>query len=232
MPKNQTPVNSDSSVGDDPMQVNDPLHKPAGTIYPVHPLLQQRWSPRAFDDRLVPRDVLLSLFEASRWSASCFNEQPWNFIVATRDDPDRFAKLLSCLNDSNQAWAKRAPVLVLTVAHRYFEVNHSLNRHAWHDIGLAVQNLTLQSSASGLIVHQMAGILPEHAREVYHIPEDYDVVTAIAIGYQGTLDTLSEKHQQREVQPRVRRSLADILIGDRWGQRSALLDDPSSGGES
>lgn len=207
----------------------EPLQKPAEVTYPVHALIQQRWSPRAFDDRPVPREILLSLFEAARWSASCFNEQPWNFIVATRDQPEAFARLLSCLNESNQAWAKRAPVLALTVTHRYFEVNHSLNRHAWHDIGLAVQNLTLQASASGLVVHQMAGIMPDHAREVYRIPDDYDVVTAIAIGYQGTLDTLSEKHQQREVQPRMRRPLADILIGDHWGQRSTLLDDAASG---
>jgi nitroreductase len=203
----------------------DIVYKPAEAEYPIHPLLQHRWSPRAFADRPVPREVLLSLFEAARWSASCFNEQPWSFIVATSDQPEAFAKLLSCLNESNQAWAKRAPVLALTVTHRFFEVNHSLNRHAWHDIGLAVQNLTLQATASGLIVHQMAGILADHAREVYGIPEDYDVVTAIAIGYQGTLEVLSEKHQTREIQHRTRRPLSQILIGDQWGHTSPLVEE-------
>jgi nitroreductase len=202
----------------------DIVYKPAEAEYPIHPLLQHRWSPRAFADQPVSRETLLSLFEAARWSASCFNEQPWNFIVATRDQTEAFAKLLSCLNESNQAWAKRAPVLVLTVTHRLFEVNQSLNRHAWHDIGLAVQNLTLQATASGLIVHQMAGILPDHAREVYGIPEDYDVVTAIAIGYQGTLEVLSEKHQTREIQQRTRRPLSDILVGDQWGRANVLVD--------
>src|SRR5580704_19503528 len=91
------------------------MEKPAQTAYPIEELLRRRWSPRAFAERLVEPDKVLRMFEAARWSASCFNEQPWSFIVATRDDAAEFARLLSCLVEGNQAWASHAPVLMVSV---------------------------------------------------------------------------------------------------------------------
>ena len=104
--------------------------KRARTDHPIHTLLAERWSPYAFADRPVSREDLLSLFEAARWAASSYNEQPWSYLVATRDDPNGFALLLSCLVEGNQAWAKAAPVLALGCTRLTFVRNGQPNAAA------------------------------------------------------------------------------------------------------
>ncbi len=192
------------------------MSKQAETRYPIHELLASRWSPRAFADRTVAPETLGALFEAARWAASCFNEQPWRFIVATREQPNEFERLLGCLVEPNQAWAKAAPVLVLGVVKKTFAHNGKPNAHARHDLGLATGGLTVQASALELYVHAMAGILPEEARSRYQIPEDYDVVTAFAIGYLGDPDSLPGAASQQERAPRERRTLATQVFADTW----------------
>src|SRR5438270_3416151 len=146
------------------------MHKAAVTDHPVHELIRNRWSPRAFSDKPVEPAVLASLFEAARWAASSYNEQPWTYFVATREQPADFERLLSCLIEANQAWAKAAPVLALGVVRLTFARNGKENAVAVHDLGLASGNLSTEATARGLSVHQMAGILPDKAREVYQIP--------------------------------------------------------------
>ena len=162
------------------------MEKLADTTYPIEPLLKQRWSPRAFADRPVEVDKLLSLWEAARWSASCTNQQPWYFIVATKADQTEYARLLSCLRDNNQAWASQAPVLMVSVAKLTFDMNGQANRYAFHDVGLAAANLIVQATALGLYVHQMAGFYPDKVRELYSVPEGFEPVAGIALGYPGT----------------------------------------------
>src|SRR4051812_34167210 len=117
------------------------MEKLAPADFPIHDLLKRRWSPRAFADRPVEPEKLRSLFEAARWAPSSFNEQPWAFIVATKDKPDEFAKLLECLVEFNRSWAQAAPVVMLTVAHQNFNKNNQPNRHAFHDVGQAIAQL-------------------------------------------------------------------------------------------
>ena len=154
--------------------------KKASTEYPIHKLLAERWSPYGFDDRPVALADLRSLFEAARWAASSYNEQPWSFLVATKDNPEEFERLLSCLVEGNQGWAKVAPVLALGVTSLRFSRNNKDNRAAVHDLGLAAGNLVVEATARGLCVHQMIGILPDKAREVYQIPEHCEAWTALA----------------------------------------------------
>ena len=135
----------------------------ASTDHPVHEFISKRWSPYSFVDRPVETDDLLSLFEAARWAPSSYNEQPWHYIVATKDSPKAFERLLSCLVEGNQIWAKSAPVLALGIAKLNFDYNNKPNRAAIHDLGLAAGNLLFEATARGLYVHQMIGILPERA---------------------------------------------------------------------
>jgi nitroreductase len=193
------------------------FEKPAANDFPIHELLRARWSPRAFADRSVEPDQLRSLFEAARWAPSSFNEQPWAFLVARREQTDEFARLLGCLVEGNQAWAKFAPVLLLTLAHRCFEKNQQENRHAFYDVGQAVGNLSVQATALGLVLHQMAGILPDKARTEFHLPESWDVVTGIALGYPGDPAILPEALRQRELAPRSRKPLSSFVFTGRWG---------------
>jgi len=198
------------------------MEKLADTTYPIEPILQQRWSPRAFADRPVEPAQLLRLWEAARWSASCANQQPWYFLVATKEDAGEYARLLSCLRENNQQWAAQAPVLMVSVAKLSFDMNGQPNRYAFHDVGLAVANLIVQATSLGLYVHQMAGFYPEKVRELYDVPEDFEPVAGIVLGYPGDPATLSEELYQREVAPRVRKPLETFVFQGVWGQTSPL----------
>jgi nitroreductase len=197
--------------------------KRASTDHPIHELLAQQWSPYAFADRPVPEDDLRSLFEAARWAASSYNEQPWSYIMATKGDPAGFGRLLSCLVEANQVWAQTAPVLALGCTRLNFARNGQPNAAAQHDLGLASASLTLEATARGLFIHQMIGILPDRARELYHIPEDVRPLTGLAIGYLGNPASLPEKYRERDLAPRVRKPLTEFVFGDGWGTASALV---------
>lgn len=199
------------------------MHKPAHNDHPILDLLQARWSPYAFAETPVEPGKLLSLLEAARWSASCFNDQPWFFIVATHDEPENFDKIVGCLNDSARRWAPQAPVLMLTVARETFAVDGSPNQLAQYDLGQAVATMTVQATSLGLLVHQVAGIYPDKAREVFAIPDGYRVMTAIAIGYYGDPDALHEKDQRKNAQPRERKPLDSFVFGGAWGESAKLV---------
>lgn len=197
--------------------------KKAATDYPIHELLAERWSPYGFAPKSVAESVIRSLFEAARWAASSYNEQPWSFIVATKEDPAEFARLLSCLVEPNQAWAKSAPVLALGVVNRRFSRNNKENRVAAHDLGLAAGNLVVEATARGLAVHQMGGILPDQARELYQIPEHSEAFTGIAIGYRADPSQLPEELKQRDLAPRQRKPLSQFVFTGKWGKPSPAV---------
>src|SRR4029077_16201530 len=148
------------------------MHKPAATDVALHELIRNRWSPRAFSEKPVPPEVLRSLFEAARWAPSNSNEPPWAYLVATKDDPENFAKMLGVLVEFNALWAKHAPALALSVAHLKTQREGKPNRVALHDVGSATAQLTFEANARGLQVHQMAGFDAEKARQTFAIPGD------------------------------------------------------------
>lgn len=200
------------------------MEKPAETAYPIHDLIARRWSPRAFDERPVEPEKLKSLFEAARWAPSSNNEQPWRFIVTSRQDaPAEHDRLLACLTERNRQWALRAPVLMLSVASLNFEDDGKLNRHAYHDTGMAVGNLLLQATALGLQVHQMAGFDVQKARETSLIPTGFDPVAMIALGYPGNPAVLPDHLREREMKPRERQPIGDFVFSIKWGQTSPLV---------
>jgi len=191
--------------------------------YPIHDLLRERWSPRAFSSRPVEPDKLRRLLEAARWAPSSFNEQPWHFLIASREDQENFERMLGVLWEGNRVWAAAAPLLMVTVARKQFARNAKPNRHAWHDVGQAISHLTFQAAAEGLFVHQMAGFDPEAARGLFDIPDDYEAVTAVAIGYPGDPAMLTDQLREMEVAPRKRRALADFVFEGKWGQTAPLV---------
>ena len=199
------------------------MEKQANADYPIHELIAKRWSPCGFADRPVSRDDLLSLFEAARWAPSSYNEQPWNYLVATKDQRDNFGRMLSCLVEPNRDWAQHAPVLVLTVAGLNFTRNGKPNTAAWHDIGLASASLSLEATARGLSIHQMIGILPDRAQEIYEILEGFQVVTGLAIGYAADPDTLEASIKQRDTAVRQRKRLSEFVFSDRWGTTADFI---------
>lgn len=193
------------------------MSKPAATDHPVHELFAARWSPYAFADRPVSREDLLSLFEAARWAPSSYNEQPWSYLVATRENAEEYHKLLSCLVEGNRAWAKTAPVLALGCTSLNFTLDGRPNAAAIHDLGLASANLVLEATARGLAVHQMIGILPDRARELYAVPAGVQPLTGLAIGYAGDPAALPENLRARDAARRPRKPLAAFVFGGKWG---------------
>jgi nitroreductase len=199
------------------------MEKLAQTDYPILDLLQRRWSPRAFSERLVEAEKLLSLFEAARWAPSSFNEQEWYFVLTTKQKPEEHARLLSCLTERNQEWASLAPVLMISVAKLHFDHTGKPNRHAFYDVGMAVGNLITQATALDLFVHQMAGFFKEKVAELYGIPDGFEPVAAIALGYAGELDRLPEQFRAPELAPRSRKLIQSFVFEGQWGQTSPLV---------
>ena len=193
------------------------MKKTAETRFPLHDLIAERWSPRAFADRPVEAQVVGSLLEAARWAPSAFNEQPWRFFVAHRAHADDHRRLSECLVEGN-AWAREAPLLVLTVANTSFTRNGKPNAHARHDVGLATMSLVLQAQAEGLVSHQMAGFDPQRARTSLGIPDGFEPVAMVAIGYPGDEDRLPEALREREAAPRGRHELEAMVFGAGWDQ--------------
>lgn len=199
------------------------MHNPAKTDYPVHDLIQNRWSPRAFSDNPVSPETLRSLFEAARWAPSSSNEQPWAFIVGTKDDLETHSKILSTLVEFNQGWAKHAPVLAIAVSQMEFARNKTPNRNAFYDTGAAVAHLTAEATSRGLFVHQMAGFDLQKAIEVFHIPKGWEPIAVFAIGYPGDPNALPDKLRERELAPRSRKPISEFVMSSDWGHPAKFL---------
>lgn len=199
------------------------MKNPAPTEFPIHELIRERWSPRAFSEKEVAPETLRSLFEAARWAPSSSNEQPWSFVVATRNDPENFEKALQPLVEFNVNWAKRAALLGFAVCELAFAKNKAPNRNAQYDTGAAMALLSMEATARGLFVHQMAGFDPDTAREVFGIPAGWDAIAAFAIGYPGDPASLPQPLRDREMAPRTRKSAHEFVMTGEWGKTAPFL---------
>lgn len=177
---------------------------------PIHPVLNERYSPRSFSERDISDAELELLLEAARWAPSSHNDQPWRFLV-TRRGQDGHEALLSALVPFNKAWVASAPVLMLNMVMRDFSYNREQNHHAWHDMGGAVVQLTAQATSMGIGVHQLAGLNTEDARTAFAIPTHLDIVSALALGFPGDPALLPENLMQRELVRSSRKPLSELV---------------------
>jgi nitroreductase len=187
-----------------------PLMRPATEVAGILPAIAGRWSPRAFDPRPLERDKVVRIFEAGRWAASSFNEQPWRFFLAGKSEAHR-AKLESLLVEAN-AWAKAAPILFVAATSTIFSKNGKSNPVAVHDLGLADAAISIQAMQEGVLVHGMAGFDAVRAKTELAMPADWHAIAMWAMGYPGSLHSLALPLQQRELEPRVRRPLSETIF--------------------
>jgi nitroreductase len=200
-------------------EMNELKHAPH--VEGVLPVMLHRWSPRAFSGREVAADDLKTIFEAVRWAASSFNEQPWRFLVGRRGD-ETYSKILDSLVPFNQMWAKSAAVLILGVAKTRFSHNGGPNRVALFDLGAASSYVTLQAAALGIHSHQMAGVDEAAARKTFAVPEEYVFGSAIALGYLGDPESLpNDQMKQQETSKRQRKELREF-VWDAWENPAKL----------
>ena len=196
-------------------QVNEV--KKAPHVDGVLPIFHERWSPRSFADREVSPATLAKLFEAARWAASSFNEQPWRFLVGVRGS-ETYNKIYASLGEFNQRWARTAPVLILDVALTQFSHNGTPNRVAFYDLGAAASYMTLEAASLGVATHQMAGFDPDKARQLLGIPAEYAIGAVIALGYQDEPEKLGDAGMiESEIAPRSRKPLMEIVF-EAWGK--------------
>jgi len=197
---------------------SDPI-KIAKADHPILPAIAARFSPYVFEARSVEKAKLLTCLEAARWAASSFNEQPWSFILALREDKAEFAKALACLGEPNQVWAKDAGALILTVISKTFSRNGTPNRVAEHDLGQAAANMAIQAAQEGLQIHQMAGVNLTSVRQGYAIPATHEPMTAIAVGYAADpAKAAGTDLGSRDAAARGRKPLSEWVFTGGWKQ--------------
>ena len=178
----------------------------------IHQLIRERYSSVIFSSKPVEDEKLELLFEAARWAPSSYNEQPWRFIVGVKNKNENYKKLYDCLVEANQHWAEFAPVLVLSVALKNSPVTGNPNRFAQYDTGMAVGNLLIQATFSGLVAHQMGGYNVSKLREFFNLNEEYELMAVMAIGYKGDATIFPEDLKERELKKRFRKPLDEILM--------------------
>jgi nitroreductase len=194
--------------------------KHADPIPGLNETILRRWSPRAFADRAISGSDMKKLFEAARWAASSFNEQPWRFIVGRKGDAT-YGKIFESLAAFNQAWASNAPILMLSVGKKTFTQNGNPNHYALHDTGAATANLGLQATALGFHTHSMGGFDRDKIRVAFQIPEDFEIGAVTAVGYLGNVDILPESLRAAETSARSRKPISEFVFSE-WNKAARL----------
>lgn len=185
--------------------------KIANTVYPVLEIIKNRWSARSFSDRAINSEQLRTLVEAASWAPSANNEQPWRFMVAKKDE-ELFGKLHGSLMGGNQPWVKNAAALVLVLAKDTFTNSGKPNAWASHDVGIATGYLLLQATELGIYCHPMAGYDKLKLFDLVTIPEGYTPQCIIAMGYLDEAEKLEEPYRTRELTPRSRKSVEELML--------------------
>ncbi len=179
-------------------------------------LIEKRWSPRAFSNQEIAKPILENIFLAASRAPSCFNEQPWRFIVGLKNQDTTWQRIFDSLGAPNKIWTENVPVLAVVVAKTTFTQNSKPNVHAWYDCGQAVAFMTSQATHEGLYMHQMAGFDTQKVVDSFDIPAEYQPIAVLAIGYEGNPATLPEKLQATEFNKKDRKPIAETVFSD-WG---------------
>jgi len=197
------------------------LSKEAPTTVAIHELIRQRWSPRAFAHTAIEPEILHRIFEAGRWAPSSSNLQPWLFIVGFSGD-ETYKAIYSTLVEFNQLWASTAPVLLLSIGKETNARGEPNGSHKY-DVGQAVAFMSLQAMDEGVYLHQMGGFDKGLASRLFEVPENYKVITAIALGYPGNPEVLRENLKRLEFAPRIRKPLNEFVFSGRFGEKANFI---------
>lgn len=192
------------------------IQKIRKTRYQVHPLILNRWSPRSMTGEAMSDEEIFSLFEAARWAPSAYNGQPWRFLYAKRETPswDIFFNLLV---DFNKQWCKNGAVLGLSISRKTFEKNEKpAPTHAF-DTGAAWENLCLEGTYRGYVVHGMQGFDYERARSELSIPDTYEVLAMFALGKRAPKSALPLALQEKEA-PSERKAIQEFVFEGKFPQ--------------
>lgn len=193
------------------MTLLDLASRHADTDAPLITPLVERWSPRAYDPAAeLSDDTVRTLLEAARWAPSANNVQPWRFIVARRGTA-AFSTIHDALMGFNQAWADSAAALVVNIA-EVADEGGAPRPWAKYDLGQAVAHMSVQAQHDGLHTHQMGGFDAARLAEAFGLRDGLEVVSITAVGKVGDASALPEPLREREVAPRSRKPLDQLVI--------------------
>lgn len=178
--------------------------------YPIHPLILNRWSPRAMSGEKISHEELMSLFEAARWAPSSYNNQPWRFLYANRETA-HWPKFFDLLIDFNKNWCIHAAVLGVILSEKIFEKTKKISITHSLDTGAAWENLALEGNSRNLVVHGMQGFDYEKAKKTLHVPDEFEVLAMFAVGKKAPKETLPEELQKKET-PSSRKKVSEIAF--------------------
>ena len=182
------------------------------TQFPVADIIKNRWSARSFSPKEISTEQLKTIIEAASWAPSANNAQPWEFIVAQKGTAS-FDKIHSCLMPGNQPWTKHAAAFIISVAKKHFEKEgNPLNPFAEHDLGLANATLLLQATTMGISGHVMAGFHQDQLKQLFNLNDLVKPMVVIALGYPDAAEKLEEPFKERELMPRSRKPVDEIII--------------------
>lgn len=180
-------------------------------------LISDRYSPMAFSEKVPSNKDMESIFSAAIHAPSAFNEQPWRFVYASKEDIGSYNDFFNCLVDANKIWAVNAPVLALSIAKKTLSLNGKANPYAMYDAGMAVGNILVQAMSLGIFIHQMGGYDKEMARTNLGIPDDFEPIAMMALGYQGDPSKLPAELQQRATKRSSRKNIEEVVYYGRFG---------------
>lgn len=181
-------------------------------------MISSRFSPMKFvAEQEITQHEWESIVEAGRWAPSAFNEQPWRFVWASRQEPEQFAKLISLLSEYNQEWACDAQILMVVIASEKLARNGKPNTHAWYDTGMSVAQMVVQALSYGIQAHQMGGFDSDKAREFLSIPEGYQPIAVVAFGYPDNLKNVLPQFKERAEADRTRKAVGDFCFQGSFG---------------
>lgn len=178
--------------------------------YAIHPLILNRWSPRAMTGEEISDQELMGFFEAAHWAPSSYNNQPWRFLYAKRNSPE-WTLFFNVMGEFNQSWTKNAAVLVVVISAKNFDHNNKPSRTHSFDAGAAWMGMALEAAGRGYVIHGMEGFDYEKAKRDLNVPDDYQVEAMVAIGKRAPISHLSPELQKRET-PSTRKPLTEIIM--------------------
>lgn len=149
-------------------------------------IFKERYSGREYDPkRQVPKEAVTAIIDAAHLSPSCYNEQPWHYIIADKkDQPDAYQKIFDTLVEFNQGWVENVPLLIVSVCSTKYRKNGKPDRHGPYDTGAATFAMMLEATHLGLMAHQMGGFDEKKLSKSFNIPEDYIPMAVMALGYE------------------------------------------------
>lgn len=155
-------------------------------------LVKKRYSVRSYLPRAIEADKMNYIMECVRLAPSAVNFQPWHFSIVT--DSEKLSKLKSAYA---REWIESVPcIIVACVDHR--EVWHRKadgKDHSDIDISIAVEHLCLAAAEQGLGTCWVCNFDVPRCREVMNLPENWEPVVLIPIGY-ATEDDIPEKRRK------------------------------------